>query len=32
MKRIILDTNAYSGLLVGDEHVLDVTASADLFL
>ena len=30
MKRIILDTNAYSGLLVGDEHVLDVTASADV--
>ena len=29
MKKIILDTNAYTRLLVGDENVLDVVASAD---
>ena len=29
MKKIILDSNAYTRLLAGDENVLDVVASAD---
>ena len=30
MKKIILDTNAYTRLLAGDEYVLDVVASAEV--
>ena len=30
MKKILLDTNAYSRLLLGERHVLDATASADV--
>lgn len=30
MKRIVLDTNAYSRLLAGDEDVLEITASAEI--
>ncbi|MBU1172067.1 MAG: type II toxin-antitoxin system VapC family toxin [Proteobacteria bacterium] len=30
MKRIILDTNAYSKLLTGNDNVLDIVASADV--
>ena len=30
MKKILLDTNAYARLLAGDEHVLDVVASAEV--
>jgi len=30
MKKIVLDTNAYSRLLAGDNHVLAVTASAEV--
>ena len=30
MKKILLDTNAYTRLLAGDEHVLDVVASAEV--
>ncbi|MGD8765563.1 MAG: type II toxin-antitoxin system VapC family toxin [Desulfobacteraceae bacterium] len=30
MKKIILDTNAYTRLLTGDENVLDAVASADV--
>ena len=30
MKKILLDTNAYSRLLLGERHVLDATASADI--
>jgi len=29
MKKVLLDTNAYTGLLGGDEKVLDVLAGAD---
>ena len=29
MKKIILDTNAYTRLLIGDENVLDVVASTE---
>lgn len=29
MKQILLDTNAYTGLLAGDEQVLNVVASAE---
>ena len=29
MKAIILDTNAYTRLLAGDENVLDIVASAE---
>jgi tRNA(fMet)-specific endonuclease VapC len=32
MKSVVLDTNAYTALLVGDELVLDAVASADLVL
>ncbi|MDA8139158.1 MAG: type II toxin-antitoxin system VapC family toxin [Desulfobacteraceae bacterium] len=30
MKQIILDTNAYTALLGGDEHVLNMVASAEI--
>ena len=32
MKKILLDTNAYSELLRGDESILEIVAQADLVL